>query len=189
LDAAIVSALSAVPGSVVGGAASIITTLSSQNTQSRRELMQADIKQREIFYANFVSTCCKLVIDSSQHHVENPETMPPAYELLNQIRLFSSDAVLTAAEQTIQNIFDQYFSANLTPEQLHELARTGKGDIVRSLFQRGLPPRIEDSAHSSLTLLPCARHCAAMQHTRLTGVCRAVLGATELIWRRCHHAA
>ena len=116
MDAAIVSALSAVLGSLVGGTASIVTTLINQNTQSRRELMQADIKQREILYANFISTCCKLVIDSSQRHLENFETIVPAYELLSQIRLFSSDVVLTAAEQTIQNIFDQYFSANMTPE-------------------------------------------------------------------------
>lgn len=135
MDPTIVSALSAVLGSVVGGAASIITTLISQNTQSRRELMQADIKQREILYANFISACSKLVIDSSQSQLEDLETILPAYELLNQIRLFSSDAVLTAAEQTIQNIFDQYFSANLTPEQLHELARTGKGDIVRTFSE------------------------------------------------------
>ena len=97
--------------------------------------MQADIKQREILYANFISACSKLVIDSSQSQLEDLETILPAYELLNQIRLFSSDAVLTAAEQTIQNIFDQYFSANLTPEQLHELARTGKGDIVRTFSE------------------------------------------------------
>ena len=59
----------------------------------------------------------------------------PAYELLSQVRLFSSDAVLAAAEHAIQDIFDQYFSANLTPEQLHELARTGKGDIMRSFSE------------------------------------------------------
>lgn len=97
--------------------------------------MQADIKQRQILYANYISTCCKLVIDSSQRHLEDPETIVPAYELLSQIRLFSSDAVLAAAEKTIQNIVDQYFSANMTSEQLYELARTGKGDIVRSFSE------------------------------------------------------
>ena len=97
--------------------------------------MQAGIKQREILYANFISSCCKLAIDSSQRQLEDPETILPAYELLNHIRLFSSDAVLRAAEQTIQNIVDQYFSANFTPEQLHELARTGKGDIVRGFSE------------------------------------------------------
>lgn len=129
------SALSAVLGSVVGGSASIVTTLINQNTQSRREILQAEIKQREILYADFISACCKLAIDSYQHSLESMETILPAFELLNRIRLFSSDEVLAAAEQTLQKVFDQYYSRNITPEQLYELGRSGKGDIVRSFSE------------------------------------------------------
>ena len=95
----------------------------------------SEIKQRETLYADFISACCKLAIDSYQHSLESMETILPAFELLNRIRLFSSDEVLAAAEQTLQKVFDQYSSRNITPEQLYELGRSGKGDIVRSFSE------------------------------------------------------
>ncbi|HYN39312.1 MAG TPA: hypothetical protein VES39_08670 [Rhodospirillales bacterium] len=51
------------------------------------------------------------------------------------MRLFSSDAVLAAAEKTIQDILDQYFTGNLTPEQLYKLAKSGQADLVRSFSE------------------------------------------------------
>lgn len=129
MDPTIVSALSAVLGSVVGGAASIITTLISQNTQIRRARLQADIEQREKLYSDFINTCCKLAVDSYQRSLDSAETILPAYALLNQVRLFSSDAVLAAAEQTIQSILDRYFSKNMPTEQLYNLASSGKADF------------------------------------------------------------
>jgi len=62
------------------------------------------------------------------HTLERPETVLPAYALLNRIRLTSSDAVLAAAEQTIKNIAEQYFAPNLTTEDMRDLARSGRED-------------------------------------------------------------
>ena len=129
------SALSAVLGSLVGAAATILTTWINYNSQSRHARLQAEIQQREKLYSDFINTCCKLAVDSYQRSLESAETILPAYALLNQIRLFSSHEVLAAAEQTIQKVFDQYFSGNITPDQLYELGRSGKGDIVRSVSE------------------------------------------------------
>jgi hypothetical protein len=44
-----------------------------------------------------------------------------AYALLNRIRLCASDAVLAQAEATLRFITEQYFSPNLSVEELRKL--------------------------------------------------------------------
>jgi hypothetical protein len=42
---------------------------------------------RETLYGEFITACSKLVIDSFERTLDKPETLLPAYELLNRIRL------------------------------------------------------------------------------------------------------
>ena len=53
--------------------------------------------------------------------------------LQNRMKLFSSDAVVDASDQTIKRILKQYFDPNLSRDELKELAfaRTDK-DPVRT---------------------------------------------------------
>ena len=53
--------------------------------------------------------------------MDKPETLLPVYEVLNRIRLCSSDAVLAEGEQVLQRITEQYFSPNLSVEELRAL--------------------------------------------------------------------
>jgi len=54
MDQAIISALAAVMGSVVGGASSIATAWFTQKAQSRRESANAEIRRRELVYTEFI---------------------------------------------------------------------------------------------------------------------------------------
>lgn len=128
MDPVIVSALAAVLGSLVGGAATFATAWVTQRTLSKRELIAAEIRTRETLYGEFISACSKLVVDSFERTLDNPETLLPAYELLNRIRLCASDAVLIQAEQVLQRITEQYFSPNLSVDEIRALVRSGKAD-------------------------------------------------------------
>jgi len=64
MDAAIVSAMAAVFGSLVGGSATVATAWVTQKTLSKRELIGADIRHREMLYGGFIRECSKLVMDS-----------------------------------------------------------------------------------------------------------------------------
>jgi hypothetical protein len=81
-------------GSFVGGSATFATAWITQRTRSKRELIGAEIHARETLYGEFIRACSKLVIDSFERTLDKPETLLPAYELLNRIRLCASDAVL-----------------------------------------------------------------------------------------------
>lgn len=118
IDPSVVSALSAVLGSVVGGGASIGTAWFTQKAQSRREAMHAEIRKRESVYAEFIAECSKLLIDALDHTLNSPAVLVQAYGLLNRIRLSSSDSVVTAAENSIRSIIEQYFRQNISVTEL-----------------------------------------------------------------------
>lgn len=118
MDSAIVSGLSAVLGSLVGGGASVVTALFTQRAQSRREATHAEIRRRELVYTEFISEGSKLLIDALDHSLDSPSVLIQIYGLLNRIRLTSSDAVVDAAEKSIEAIIGQYFLPNVTVAEL-----------------------------------------------------------------------
>ena len=131
MDPAIVSAMAAVLGSLVGGSATFATAWVTQRTLSRRDLISADIRQREMLYAEFIRECSKLVIDSFARTLDKPETLLSAYELVNRIRLSASDAVLAEAEHVLRRITEQYSSPNLSLEEMRALVLSGGADPLK----------------------------------------------------------
>ena len=131
MEQSIISGLSAVLGSLVGGASTIATALFTHRAQSRRESVTAEIRRREVVYTEFINECSKLAIDALNHTLENPETLMNAYALLNRIRLTSSDSVVDAADQTIKNIVEQYFQPILSIEELHKMEASGHLDPLK----------------------------------------------------------
>ena len=120
MDATIVSALSAVLGSAVGGSVTFATAWIAQKTQSRRQLVRAEIRKRENLYGEFIAECSTLLIDALDHTLDNPDKLLLTYALQNRIRLTSSDAVVAAADQTLRHILKQYFEQNITMQALRE---------------------------------------------------------------------
>jgi hypothetical protein len=128
MDTGLVGALSAVFGSLVGGSASVATTWMAQRTLGKRELLREEIKKREALYGEFIGECAKLFVDAFTHTLEEPGKLLPVYALINRIRLCASRAVLTEAERLLSRITEQYFTKNLTVEDLRGLVRSGDGD-------------------------------------------------------------
>jgi hypothetical protein len=120
MDPTVVSALSAVLGSAVGGSVTLATAWITQKTQSRRALVGAEIRKRETLYGEFIAECSKLLIDALDHTFDDPGKLLQIYALQNRIRLTSSDAVVAAADRTLYRILKQYFEQNITQQQFRE---------------------------------------------------------------------
>jgi hypothetical protein len=129
MDTALVTALAAVMGSVVGGSATIVTAWITQKTQSKREMSVTEVRKREQLYTEFIVECSRLAIDSYSHNLSNPDTMFPAYALKNRIRLVSSDRVCIVADETLRRIIVQYDAKNLTLEEMDALAKAGEDPL------------------------------------------------------------
>jgi hypothetical protein len=131
MDAGIVSAMAGVLGSLVGGSVTVATTWVTQRTVSKRELISAEIRKRETLYGQFIGECSKLLIDSIERTLDRPETLVSAYELINRIRLCASDAVLVQADEVLRRITEQYFSPNLSVEEIRALMRSRSVDPLK----------------------------------------------------------
>ena len=125
MDASIISALAAVAGSLTGGLATFATAWVTQRTHSKRELIRAEIRKRETLYGEFISECSRLFMDSLVHTLDQPEAMLPVYALINRIRVSASDAVLAEAAKILKRLTEQYFSPNLSLEELRALVESG----------------------------------------------------------------
>ena len=119
-------------GSLVGGSATVATTWITQKTLSKRELIGAEIRHREALYGEFIREGSRLVMDSFVRTLDKPEMLLSLYELLNRIRLSASDAVLAEADHVLRQITEQYFSTNLSVEEMRALVQSGSADPLKS---------------------------------------------------------
>ncbi len=131
MDMTSVTALSGVLGTLVGVSATGAVAWINQKTLHRRELVRDDMRMRQELYGEFLTECARLLVDAFQHSLEKPETFVPVYGLINRIRLCATKPVLTEAERLVGRITDQYFSNNLTVQEVRQLTRSGEGDALK----------------------------------------------------------
>jgi len=132
MDSAIVGAMAGVLGSLVGGSAAVATAWVTQKTVSKRELIQEEMRKRETLYGEFIAECAKLLVDAFTHTLDKPDTLLPLYALVNRIRLSASQPVLAEAEHLLTRVTEQYFSRNLTLEEMRDLTRSQGADPLKS---------------------------------------------------------
>jgi hypothetical protein len=144
VDPSVISALSAVLGSLVGGSASIATAWFTQTTQGRRERLNTETLKREALYAEFIAECVKLNIDSFDHTLDQPATLVQAYAVLNRIRLRSSEPVVDAGAEVIRTILGRYVGPNLSTQQIMEYALSGKNDDPLKRFAEACRNELAD---------------------------------------------
>ena len=102
MDTNLITAMSGVLGSLVGGSATVATAWITQKTLTRRELNVRDMRQREKLYGEFIGECARLLIDAFTHTLEDPEKLLPLYALTNRVRLTASQPVLAEAERLLK---------------------------------------------------------------------------------------
>ena len=125
MDATILSGMAGVLGSLVGGSATVATAWITQKTLNRRELLAAESSKRENLYGQFINECSARALDSFENTLGKSERLLSIYALLNRIRICASEAVLNKAEQALASITEQYFSPNLSLEEMRALVRDG----------------------------------------------------------------
>ncbi len=121
MDSAVITAVAAIGGSMVGAMGSFISSAINQRFHDRRDLLSAQLARWEALYSDFISESAQLLVDALQHDVVDPKNLIPVYALVSRIRLNSSPQVLDAAETVLKTILDTYPQPNLAPEQI----RTG----------------------------------------------------------------
>ena len=132
METALIGAMAGVLGSLVGGSATVATAWITQKTLTKRELNVRDMRQREKLYGEFIGECARLLIDAFTHTLDDPAKLLGLYALTNRIRLTASAPVLAEAEHLLSHITDQYFSRNLSVEEMRKLAHSTAADPLRA---------------------------------------------------------
>jgi len=136
METTILSGMAGVLGSLVGGSATVATAWIAQRTRNRRELLAGETSKRENLYGEFINECSARALDSFENTLDKSEKLLSIYALLNRIRICASDAVLDEAEQALASVAEQYFSPNLSFEQMRALVRDGaKTDPLRGFAE------------------------------------------------------
>ena len=131
MNSTIITAIAAACGSLVGAAATIVTTWITQRTQAVRAEREAKLRDRQALYGEFITEASRLIVDALSHSQEKPETFVKLYGILGRIRLVAADPVLVAGEACCRQIVDLYAKPNMTVEQIRIAVERDQIDPIR----------------------------------------------------------
>ena len=118
MDSTIITAVAAAGGSLVGAAATSVTTWITQRTQTIHAEREEKLRNREALYGEFIAEASRLTMEALCHSLERPDTFVKLYGITGRIRLVATNPVLDAAEACIRQIIDLYAKPNMTVEQI-----------------------------------------------------------------------
>ena len=127
----LITAIAAACGSLVGAAATIVTTWIKQRTQTLHAAREKKLRNRETLYGEFITEAARLSVEALSHSLEQPDTYVKLYGILGRIRLVAGDPVLAAAEACYRQIDDLYARPNMTVEQIRAAIERNRLDPIR----------------------------------------------------------
>jgi len=131
MDQNLITAMAAVLGSLSGASAAVATTWISQKSQTIRERAKSETRKRETLYGDFITEASQRLANAFDHSLDSPETLVKLGAILGRIRLFSSDAVLTAAEECFERIVELYAKPNRTIAEVFTTLHSGEFEFLR----------------------------------------------------------
>lgn len=126
MNAALLSAVSAPGGSLVGGLISGIATWASQRVQTRARQMAHEISRREQLYIDFINAASKACADAIVSDRPQIEDLAALQSMITRMRVISSPQIVTCAEQVQRTTIDTYFMPNKTIGELHDAMKNGE---------------------------------------------------------------
>lgn len=127
---ALISALAALGGALIGGLASIGSTWLAQSAQLRARSRERDHVRREALFSDFIDEASRLYGDALSHAKDDVLSMVRLYAFVARIRLISSAPVVASAERTLDAIIDAYLAPNKTLQELRVLMAEGRMNFL-----------------------------------------------------------
>ena len=126
-DAAYLSALSALAGSLVGGLTSGITTWLSVVNQARSGRLAHELSQRDELYRDFIVAASKIYGDAMLTNDPQMQDLVALYAMISRMRVLSSARTIACAQKVMEATVDTYFAPNKTVHELREVIKSGDG--------------------------------------------------------------
>jgi hypothetical protein len=118
MDVAILPAVAALAGSLIGGLSTLTASLITQQRQIRGQARIQESMKREALYAEFIKEASKRRAEAWSHQAESPEVIAGLYSGVERMRLFSSSEVIRQAEHVIRHVIEAYAAPDKTFDEL-----------------------------------------------------------------------
>jgi hypothetical protein len=134
MNAAYLSALSALFGSLIGAFASLATTWLTQHYQDEAKRRAQQNLRREQIFVEFIDLASEAFVDAlKQTSIGDAKHVMPLYASMGKMRLFASTRTIEAAERVMDRIIETYYSPGL---DTHERPAVGpKSDVLREFAE------------------------------------------------------
>ena len=136
MDPAILSATSALVGSLVGGLSTLAASWLTQRGQLRAQTLVHEAVKRETLYAEFIVEASKRLADAWSHQAQSPDVLAGLYAAIHRMRLASSDDVVRVAEQVLRRVIDAYAAPDRSFSELRERLESEENDDLLDEFSR-----------------------------------------------------
>ena len=127
MDAAYLSAISALAGSVIGGLTTGFTTWLSQRSQARAGMIAHDLGRREDLIRDFILAASKTYGDAIVNSDPKMPELVDLYAMISRMRVLNMPQSVRCADNVMRSLVDTYFAPNRTVADLRELVKTGGG--------------------------------------------------------------
>jgi hypothetical protein len=127
MDAAYLSALSALAGSVVGGLTTGLTTWLSQREQARAGQLAHNLSRREELFKDFIVAASKAYGEALMTDKPQIQELIALYAMISRMRVLCSTQVVGCAETVMRATTNAYAAPNKTIPELHEMVKSGAG--------------------------------------------------------------
>jgi len=122
-DPAVLSAMSALIGAIVGGGASLAAAIYTQRYQDRLQRIAREITRREIVYAEFITNASKLFLRAQvRDKITFGGDEQQLIGLINRMRLFAPPHVIDEADAVIKAIVEIWLKPSVEPREIAEAA-------------------------------------------------------------------
>ena len=120
MDTAILSATSALIGSLIGGMSTLAASWLSLRGRLRAQALVQEAAKREALYAEFIIEASRRLSEAWSHQAESPEVVAGLYSAHQRMRLTSSDEVIRVADQVIRLVIQAYAAPDKTFDELRQ---------------------------------------------------------------------
>ncbi len=132
MDPALLSAGSALAGSLIGASASFATSWLTHSGGLRAQRAQMSATKRETLYAEFINEVSKRLAEAAGKDAETAEVLVPLFAAVGRMRLVSSRPVVDAAAALVRLVAQTYAAPNLTFRELQALFDAGGADPLEA---------------------------------------------------------
>ena len=140
LSPTIVTGVTAVVGTLLGGLASFATSYLTQGRQTHADRILRELDRCEDVYARFIELASALALDAFENPLDDPKKLIGISALVGRIRLASSGPVLEAADAVVDFVLDTY---QLPPGDAHELVQHAPREFMAPLTKFTVACRAE----------------------------------------------